>query len=75
MKRPIKKTIPTLKGEPVYSYISVCCSERATKPPCVKVDAKSAETQGLGTWRCGKCRKVCKCSRSKNVLDKHPVQE
>jgi hypothetical protein len=75
MKRPIKKTVPTLKGEPVYLYISACCSERATKTPCVKVDAKSAETQGLGKFRCPKCRKACKVGRSKNVLDKQPVQE
>jgi hypothetical protein len=70
MKKPFKKAVPTLKGEPVFLYVSKCCSERATKTPCVKVDSKSAETQGLGTFRCGKCRKVCKVSRSKNVVDK-----
>lgn len=61
-----KKALPTLKGEPVFSYTSVCCTERATKTPCVKVDKKSAETQGLGTFRCGKCNKPCKVTRQKN---------
>jgi hypothetical protein len=70
MKKPFKKVVPTLKGEPVFLYVSKCCNERATKTPCVKVDAKSSETQGLGTFRCGKCRKVCKINRSKNQLDK-----
>lgn len=84
MKKPFKKAVPTLKGEPVYAYTSVCCGERATKTPCLKVDKKSAETQGLGTFRCPKCRKACKCQRTKNdrlegtqtkmVLDK-PVTE
>ena len=70
MKRSIKKVVPTLKGEPVYSYTSVCCSAQATKTPCLKVDAKSAETQGLGTFRCSACRKACKCTRQKNQVDK-----
>ena len=72
MKKPVKKTVPTLKGEPVYLYVSSCCGERAEKIPCVKVDKKSAETQGLGHFRCPKCRKACKCGRVKNAVDKTP---
>jgi hypothetical protein len=75
VKKPFKKAVPTLKGEPKFMYFSVCCGERATKTPCVKVDKKSAETQGLGTFRCPKCRKACKCQRTKNQVDKQPAQE
>lgn len=66
-KRPQK---PTLNGEPKFVYTSVCCNLNATKTPCVKVDSKSAETQGLGTFRCTGCHKACKCTRMKNPLDK-----
>jgi hypothetical protein len=71
VKKPFtKKVVPTLKGEPKFIYMSVCCGERATKTPCVAVDKKAALEQGKGKFRCPKCRKACKCSRSKNVLDK-----
>lgn len=70
MKKPMKKSPPTLKGEPKFVYTSSCCGAQATKTPCVKVDKKTAETQGLGTFRCSTCHKACKCGRSKNPLDK-----
>jgi hypothetical protein len=65
-----KKAIPTLKGEPKFLYTSECCGQKASKTPCVKVDKKTAETQGLGTFRCSGCGKACKCGRTKNPLDK-----
>ena len=68
MKKQTK--VPVQKGEPKFLYVSACCLAQATKTPCVAVDKKVAETQGLGTFRCSTCRKVCKCTRSKNPLDK-----
>ena len=66
------KTVPVLKGEPKFFYTSVCCNERASKNPCVNVDKKTAETQGLGHFRCPKCRKSCRVQRTKNTVDKTP---
>jgi hypothetical protein len=51
MKRQTK-IVPTQKGEPKFIYVSACCGAQATKTPCVRVDKKAAETQGLGSWRC-----------------------
>jgi hypothetical protein len=65
MKRQTK-TVPTQKGEPKFIYVSACCGAQATKTPCVHVDKKTAETQGLGSWRCPTCRKSCGVTRSKN---------
>jgi hypothetical protein len=75
MKKQTKKAPPTQKGEPKYVYTSACCGAQATKTPCVKVDKKAAETQGLGTFRCSTCHKACKCGRSKNPLDKTGQRE
>lgn len=69
MKKQSKKVAPVVK-EPVFTYTSLCCGERATKTPCVAVDKKAALEQGLGTFRCSKCRKACKCKRTKNAVDK-----
>jgi hypothetical protein len=69
MKRQTK-IVPTQKGEPRFIYTSSCCNAQATKTPCLKVDKKAAETQGLGRFRCPTCRKPAKVSRSKNPLDK-----
>jgi hypothetical protein len=68
------KTQRVQKGSPVNVYTSLCCNAVATKPPCQYLGMKSKEagTQGLGTFRCTACRKVCKCSRSKIALDKAP---
>lgn len=67
MKRMTKKPTPTLKGEPVYTYTSACCGAQAIKPPCINVGmrSKESETQGLGTFRCGGCHKICKVGRTK----------
>lgn len=65
-----KQQIRRPAGAPVFTYFSQCCSAPATKPPCVSVSQKEAETQGLGSWRCGKCNRPCVCNRQKNGLDK-----
>lgn len=70
MKKQTKKAPPTLKGTSIFLYTSSCCGAQAMKTPCVKVDKKTAETQGLGTFRCSICHKACKCGRTKNPLDK-----
>jgi hypothetical protein len=70
MKPQKQKKLPVLKGEPVFIYTSNCCNANAQKAPCMYVDKKTAETQGLGTFRCSGCRKVAKVTRSKNKLDK-----
>ena len=64
-KRTKTKIVPTQKGEPKFVYTSACCGAQATKTPCVGVDKKSAETQGLGTFRCPTCRKKCSVERTK----------
>ena len=68
------KTQRVQKGSPVYSYMSQCCNAPATKPPCLYLGLKSKEagTQGLGSWRCTACHKVCTCKRTKIALDKVP---
>jgi hypothetical protein len=75
MKPLMKKSPPIQKGEPKFLYTSVCCNLNAAKVPCVRVDKKTAETQGLGTFRCSGCRKACACHRVKNPLDKLNQQE
>lgn len=47
----------------MFQYFSACCDSLATKPPCVKVSKKDAETNSLGTWRCTLCKKAAKVSR------------
>lgn len=66
--KKIKKSKPTMKGEPVFLYTSACCGVQAIKLPCANVGmrSKEAETQGLGTFRCSSCHKACKCGRTKN---------
>ena len=66
------KTQRVQKGSPVYSYTSQCCNAPATKPPCQYLGSKEAATQGLGTFRCTNCHKVCTCKRTKIALDKAP---
>jgi len=62
-------------GEPVFRYTSVCCGMPATKQALVMPTnnhigrlGAAPETEGasLGSWRCTKCNKPCKCTRSKN---------
>ncbi len=63
MKR-IAKSISV--KDAVFTYTSKCCTGPATKPACVKVDAKAAETNSLGSWRCTTCRKPCSVFRTRN---------
>lgn len=74
-KKPAPKSKPLRKvGEPVFSYTSVCCNVQATKQPLIMPTDKRVgdfgsapeEREGtLGKFRCSKCGKPCKCSRSK----------
>lgn len=61
----------------VFSYTSLCCAEPATKPPCerAKDDRKEGKPSQspLGKWKCTRCRKTCKVSRTKRVVEQ--VQE
>ena len=72
-----KQLAPRKVGTPVFVYVSTCCTEPATKPPCLRVPPKERETNSLGSWRCGKCMSPCTVTRhlnktentSKEVLD------
>ena len=70
MRKKQQMTSRRPAGVPMFTYYSHCCGVPATKPPCVKVSAKDAENNSLGSWRCGKCNKPCICQRAKNGLDK-----
>lgn len=56
----------------VFSYWSSCCNEVAKKTPCVAANkitqaylgAKPEAEGTLGSWRCSKCGKPCKCTRN-----------
>jgi hypothetical protein len=61
MKQKKSKTAQHSKpaGEPVYRYISACCSVQGNKPALLK----TPEAEGtLGSWRCSGCGKRCKVS-------------
>ena len=63
----------------VFSYWSSCCNEVAKKTPLVAANCiiqarigAAPEAEGtLGSWRCSKCAKPCKCTR--NVRKAEPV--
>ena len=61
-KKPVAKKSITAENA-VYLYLCDCHSLAATKPSCVKVDAKTAETQSLGSWRCLTSNKPCSVKR------------
>jgi hypothetical protein len=54
-----------------FMYVSVCCNEIAKKTPLVAANritqahlGAHPEAEGtLGSWRCSKCGKPCKCAR------------
>ncbi len=52
-----------------FNYTSICCNEKATKPPVVRSKEDRAEGKfsecGLGCWHCTKCGKNCKVKRSR----------
>jgi hypothetical protein len=62
MKKPIARKSTTADNA-AYLYLCDCHSVPATKPSCVKVDKKTAETQTLGSWRCSTSQKPCKVRR------------
>jgi len=56
----------------LFLYLSTCCKQLATKPPCVKglafkkkgqKETKAPEV-GLGHWSCTGCGRACKVSRT-----------
>lgn len=61
-----------MKRQPVFQYFSVCCNAPAEKPPCAKgpgaigtLGSSPKEAEGsLGSWRCSRCGKACKCVRT-----------
>jgi hypothetical protein len=67
-----------------FAYFSVCHTEIAEKPPLTMPTGKGigrfigatpeTDTQGLGGWRCSKCKKPCKVTRSSKA-SLVPVQE
>jgi hypothetical protein len=73
--KPNVKRKPVAPRDPLadakFAYFSVCCNEVAKKSPCVAANkitqarlGASPEAEGtLGSWRCSKCGKPCKCSR------------
>lgn len=60
-KAPVKKSVTVENA--VYLYLCDCHSEPATKPSCVKVDKKTAETQTLGSWVCSISKRPTKVKR------------
>jgi hypothetical protein len=60
-----------------FAYFSVCCNEVAKKTPLVAANriiqariGAAPEAEGtLGSWRCSKCGKPCKCTRNARKLD------
>lgn len=62
---PKPKAIKAIKplDAPVFLYLSVCCSLKATKPALLK----TADAEGtLGSWHCTGCGKSAKVTRIKN---------
>lgn len=78
-KKNSKKQAPKSKplrpvADAVFNYTSICCGVRATKQPLVMPSDKRVgdfgsapeEREGtLGSWRCSRCSKPCRCSRTK----------
>ena len=70
-KRPAPSPRDPMK-DAKFSYWSVCCNEVAKKSPCVAANRITSpeigahpEAEGtLGSWRCSKCAKPCKCTRN-----------
>ena len=77
MSKHAKKSAPIVVRDPLkdakFSYWSLCCNEVAKKTPLVAANritltylgAKPEAEGTLGSWRCSKCGKPCKCSRGK----------
>jgi hypothetical protein len=68
MKKPKPANKPRQLTPPAFIYASACCNELGEKTPCVKPkDKKEALTNSLGSWRCSRCKKPCKVTRSRNA--------
>lgn len=63
----------------VFNYTSVCCQEPANKPPCerAKDDRKEGKPSQspLGTWKCTRCKKTCKVTRSLRKVEVREVTQ
>lgn len=84
MAKPNKRPSKVVKvvTDPTFFYTSRCCNEQATKAPLAMPTNRGigslgarpeTETQGLGGWRCTKCRKACSVSRTVNKKEKAEV--
>lgn len=81
-KRLVPKTINLKDAK--FAYLSMCCNEIAEKPSLTMPQGKGigtylgakpeTDTQGLGGWRCSRCKKPCKVTRT-NKSSLIPVQE
>ena len=81
-KRKVVPNTVSLK-DAKFVYFSACCQEIAEKHACLMSKGKGigtyagAKPEGdatLGSWRCSKCRKPCKVTRTaKSAVV--PVQE
>jgi hypothetical protein len=72
-KRSVPKTVEMKDAK--FLYVSLCCNEFATKPSLVMATQgiggfgaapETENIQGLGGWRCSKCKKATKVSRTVN---------
>lgn len=74
MKKNMKpKAIPARDplADAKFAYFSQCCNEVAKKTPLAAANritqaylgAKPEAEGTLGSWRCSKCGKPCKCTR------------
>lgn len=61
MKKKVTKAVK-VNVKKVFNYMSVCCKEPATKPALVRTEEADGH---LGHWRCTKCHRNCKVTRSK----------
>lgn len=71
-KRQRTNDTPRKKGVPVFIYTSNCCNVLATKEPCERTqesrEIHEFSRSNLGTWQCGRCRKKCSVTRTKNEV-------
>ena len=70
MNRNKKKSTPVKKAiDATFSYTSDCCKVAGKKPPVERSAEDKANNEysqsGLGTWRCSRCAKKCKVTKSK----------
>jgi hypothetical protein len=80
-KKIVPQTVSMEKAK--FAYFSHCCQEIGEKPSCAVAKGKGlglylgAKPEGeatLGSWRCSKCKKPCKVTRTDKATVV-PVQE